>query len=356
MRSVFLSYARKDLVQATRLYEALADCPDLSVWFDQKDLLPGVAWKPAIRRAIREADCFLALLSANAVTKRGFRHSELQEALKVKNEFPEEMVYLIPVRLDRCNMPFAELSELNYADLFPDWDAGVNRIMVAMGVVTEKADPTEQIRAKSAKTHPVLEYEYRVGLADLDGQFTNLSDIAGELNDVQKFFHFTTTKLKSPSRAVGKIEESRNLKIFRIPKAFYTDPELLSVDYVVCLSKELLAFEEDDDVYYNYIGYPAPENDRFMFVSTAGLYKYGREAGVKFEVAVVQVVTSMLVAHFFDWGFHYELRACPMDFTEDHRTIVPALRKGQFCTACGKVLSQNEAVRDAVMALVRWGR
>ena len=118
----------------------------------------------------------------------------------------------------------------------------------------------------------------------------------------------------------------------------------------------MILHSDSGDHYWNYIGAPAPEDARFIFSSTAGLYKHAKEAGVKFEVAVVHVLTSLLVAYFFDWGYHHELRPCPMDFTEDHETIIPALRKAKFCKLCQSVLSQNEHIRDAVIALIGWGR
>jgi hypothetical protein len=97
----------------------------IRVWFDREDLLPGVRWKPAIRKAIRESDYFLAVLSQQAVSNRGFRHSELRDALDVAKEFPENWIFVVPTRLDDCPMPFQELEEFSYADLFPEWDDGV---------------------------------------------------------------------------------------------------------------------------------------------------------------------------------------------------------------------------------------
>lgn len=96
MKKVFLSYARADARKAKRLYEDLSRKPSLRVWFD-RNLLPGQRWEPAIRKAIRESDYFLAVLSKKAVSNRGFRHTELREALRVAEEFPENSIYRTPL-------------------------------------------------------------------------------------------------------------------------------------------------------------------------------------------------------------------------------------------------------------------
>ena len=81
VKQVFLSYARADGKKAKRLHDELCRSASVRIWFDRIDLLPGVKWEPAIRKAIRESDCFLALFSNQSVTTRGVRHSELREAL-----------------------------------------------------------------------------------------------------------------------------------------------------------------------------------------------------------------------------------------------------------------------------------
>ena len=106
MEQVFLSYARDDGKAARRLYDDLRRSGPMHVWFDRVDLLPGMEWKPAIRKAIRESRFFVALLSKSSVANRGYRHTELRQALEVKDEFPRAKTYLVPARLDNCRMPF----------------------------------------------------------------------------------------------------------------------------------------------------------------------------------------------------------------------------------------------------------
>ena len=129
MLRIFLSYAHADLAQARRLWEILNLIPAVDVWFDKESLLPGQAWKTEIRTAIGDSDFFLLLLSQKSVTKQGFYQREVRRALEILEEHPPGEIYLIPVRLDDCHLHFDELKALQYVDLFPDWNAGVDRIL-----------------------------------------------------------------------------------------------------------------------------------------------------------------------------------------------------------------------------------
>jgi hypothetical protein len=110
MPKVFISYARSDKERAQRVYNDLLAMDRVAPWLDVYSLSPGMRWRPAIRKAIRESDYFIALLSSTSTTGRGYRNSELDQALEILKEFPEDHIFLIPVRLDNCEMPREDLS------------------------------------------------------------------------------------------------------------------------------------------------------------------------------------------------------------------------------------------------------
>ena len=74
---VFLCYARPDRQQVEVLYEKLAE-HKLKPWMDIRDILAGERWEFAVHRAIQSSQFFLACLSKNSVTRRGYvqRRSE----------------------------------------------------------------------------------------------------------------------------------------------------------------------------------------------------------------------------------------------------------------------------------------
>lgn len=123
----FISYAREDSEAAGRLYEDLRDL-GVDAWFDTEHLLPGERWRTRIDSEIRKSDYVIAMLSERAVGKRGFVQRELRVALETLAEVPESGIYLIPVRLDECEPDLPALRDLQWVDLFPDWDVGFLKI------------------------------------------------------------------------------------------------------------------------------------------------------------------------------------------------------------------------------------
>lgn len=127
MPQVFISYAREDIEMAKRLRNDLHDA-GVSAWLDILDLLPGESWEVAIRKSIKESSFFIALLSTKSVGKRGYVQKELREALRVAEEFPQDEVFIIPVRIDECNPPHEGLRALQRVDLFPSFDGGFEKL------------------------------------------------------------------------------------------------------------------------------------------------------------------------------------------------------------------------------------
>jgi hypothetical protein len=125
---VFLAYVRENYPAVERLYGQLC-AAGLSPWLDKKKLLPGQNWPRAIDRAIKRSDYFIPCFSCRSVSRRGQFHSELRHALRCMAQMPLDDVFVIPARLDDCQIPLAIERELHHVDLFPDWDAGVRQIV-----------------------------------------------------------------------------------------------------------------------------------------------------------------------------------------------------------------------------------
>ena len=103
-RRIFLCYAKEDFEKVEKLYESLKERGHVP-WMDKKNLLPGQNWENEIRKAIQGADLFIACMSRQSVSKRGFVQKEVQFALDVLGEIPHGQIFLIPVRLEPCKIP-----------------------------------------------------------------------------------------------------------------------------------------------------------------------------------------------------------------------------------------------------------
>ena len=115
---VFLCHSSSDKPSIRELYVKLFS-DGLQPWLDEKDILPGEQWEEAIRKAIRASDMVLVCLSMTSVSKRGFLQKEINSVLDVADEQPEGTIFLIPVRLEPCDVP-PRLSKWQWVDLFED--------------------------------------------------------------------------------------------------------------------------------------------------------------------------------------------------------------------------------------------
>lgn len=124
---VFIAYVQEDLSLIRKLCRAFEQ-HGFRPWLDKKMLLPGQNWPRAIETAIQTSDFFVACFSRRATLKRGSFHSELRFALNCAAKVPLDEIFLIPLRLDDCLVPRRIARQVQYLDLFPEWDAGVRRI------------------------------------------------------------------------------------------------------------------------------------------------------------------------------------------------------------------------------------
>jgi hypothetical protein len=126
--SVFVSYAREDVGPARQLCAAL-QAAGFEPWIDEENLLPGQDWDREIKRALRKSDFCVVCLSMVSVAKRGFVQKEIKRALESFEEFPEGTIYLIPARVDACQIP-ESLSRQQWVDLFQP--SGMSKLLAAL--------------------------------------------------------------------------------------------------------------------------------------------------------------------------------------------------------------------------------
>ncbi len=143
---IFLSYAREDMGMAKQLYNDLKRY-GLDVWLDAESLLPGDRWKDKIQDAIENCNYFIALLSTKSVNKKGFVQKELKTALEVLDLFPSSERFILPIRLDDCEICERKLKEHHWVDLFPEskYQNGLRKILqvVRPGVFLLRNKPKE---------------------------------------------------------------------------------------------------------------------------------------------------------------------------------------------------------------------
>lgn len=125
---VFLAYVVEDLPQIRAIYQFLK-MRDFEPWMDVECLLPGQNWPRAIERAIENADFVVPCFSNISTAKRGFFQAELRLALDCACLRPIDEAYLVPVRLEPCQVPRSIQKHTQYVDLFPEPATGLRKLL-----------------------------------------------------------------------------------------------------------------------------------------------------------------------------------------------------------------------------------
>jgi formylglycine-generating enzyme required for sulfatase activity len=102
---VFLCHASQDKPVVQELYQRLCAEEWIEPWLDVRNLLPGQDWRIAIEEAVENADNVIICLSNNSVSKEGYVQKEMRYAQEISLEKPEGTIFLIPLRLDECEVP-----------------------------------------------------------------------------------------------------------------------------------------------------------------------------------------------------------------------------------------------------------
>lgn len=142
--SVFLCYAREDFKRIDSLYVLLKKL-GLRPWLDQYDIKGGEIWKIATEKAVRKADFFIACFSKSSVNKSGYVQREYRLALDTLMERPPERVFLIPVRLDDCELPDLrnegiKLLDIQRVDLFHEGPLTEDHIEPILKAIESESD------------------------------------------------------------------------------------------------------------------------------------------------------------------------------------------------------------------------
>ena len=136
---IFLCHSSGDKEVVRSLYERLL-ADGFNPWLDEKNILPGQEWELEIRKAVRSA-AVLVCLSRTAINKAGFVHKEIKYALDVADEQPEGAIFIIPVRLEECDVP-ERLRRWQWVDFYKD--QGYTLLRRALATKIPASDPKKE--------------------------------------------------------------------------------------------------------------------------------------------------------------------------------------------------------------------
>lgn len=111
---VFISYAKENIEIAEQIYDRLK-AKGFIPWLDKRNLMVGQQWDVEIKKALKESDFIILLLSSISVSKRGYVQREFRLALDYCEEKLDSDIYIIPVKIDLCDVP-EKLAKFQYIE------------------------------------------------------------------------------------------------------------------------------------------------------------------------------------------------------------------------------------------------
>jgi hypothetical protein len=125
---VFICYSTNDSDKVREVYDWLA-FHNVDPWISTENLLPGQLWEFEINKTIHSADLTVICLTKGALSKVGYMQTEIGRALELAQRRPEGEIYLIPLRLEECELPF-RVAQYQYVDFFDS--KGKSKLLLAL--------------------------------------------------------------------------------------------------------------------------------------------------------------------------------------------------------------------------------
>ncbi len=130
---IFLCHSSGDKTEVRNLYQRLSS-DGFDPWLDEEKLLPGQEWKVEIPKAVQTSDVVIVCLSHKAINKAGYVQKEIKFALDKAEEQPEGTIFLIPLKLEECDVP-ERLQRWHWVNLFEE--KGHERLMRSLQMRAE---------------------------------------------------------------------------------------------------------------------------------------------------------------------------------------------------------------------------
>jgi TIR domain len=206
--SVFLCHSSGDKPVVRDLYRKLeADAVD--AWFDEENILPGQDWDLEINKAVRESDAVIVCLSRSSVTKEGYVQREIRAVLGVADEKPEGIIFLIPLKLEECEVP-EKLRRYQWAELFAQ--RGYEKLLQALRV---RASQVEAVAAAQATSQQETKRAFPI--ADVPQKQDELDGVLTLLLRPEERNHLIRLDQGGTNNYVGRHSLREELRRLRAP-------------------------------------------------------------------------------------------------------------------------------------------
>ncbi|HSB09704.1 MAG TPA: hypothetical protein VLM38_09490 [Blastocatellia bacterium] len=261
-------------------------------------------------------------------------------------------------------------------DLFKalkSFSPNLRNTLISSTFAQKSIDPSEQVPSKLRRVVRELQRSKEVvtvAIWDLDAKVDGLTEVMETLNKSQPVFTFFDLRAPVPAGLVIHseffTEWARRRMKFRVSKKekanlrsnlmfndFYDYARVVreqtGVDYLVGITRYKVAWEDGEDVYWDYF---TTSDKGVILVSAYDMREYSSEAGRPLETAMAGMVIAQLLQELHKKAlFHTENRGCLFDFNDERDTIVESIRAARIEDKC--LMKIDAKYRDAARSMVK---
>jgi hypothetical protein len=163
---VFICHSKYDKPKAQELHDKLKD-DGIDVWMDNERLIGGNDWELEIEKEIKDSHVVLTLFSENSVSQTGYVQKEIEIALDYAKHHPEGDIFLVPVRLDNCEIPFRISKRFQWVNLFEH--DGYEKLLRALsekgkrlGFSLTESKYSQDLNKKITPENPIVDEKFKI--------------------------------------------------------------------------------------------------------------------------------------------------------------------------------------------------
>jgi len=156
---VFLCHSSQDKPLVQQIYQRLNAEGWIDPWLDAEKLLPGQDWDLEIEKAVERSDIILVCLSNGSISKEGYLQKELRMVLEMTLNMPEGAIFLIPLKLEECEIP-RRLRTWQWLEFFPPANraAAYKKLLESLKIRADKLNlPADSKTAEPVEIPPMRE-------------------------------------------------------------------------------------------------------------------------------------------------------------------------------------------------------
>lgn len=275
MNNVFISYVRENSNEVDRIYKELK-AQGINVWLDREEISPGQRWRYAVKNAIKNGNFFLACFSSEYLQKeKTYMNEELNLAIEELRLHPINRTWFIPIRLNECPFPdipisnAESISDLQFVDLYKNWEKGLNRIIETVDVdhnyykqLFEKVRfGIEVILKNFEKEGKISKKSTKINIALLGNTGVGKSSIARVLGANEDYSFDSTTPITSYVRTYKWVDDIDIIDVcfpyqFSENHSFsldeYMENEIDIIVHIIHVSGRYRIYAEDYEAFKRY--------------------------------------------------------------------------------------------------------